>query len=598
MHQPASWEARFAAFVVNDFSLAAEVPDRAVVAAGGIEPHQLHAWDRRTNSLRPLTSGPNGILAGVISTDGRWVYYVDDAASETGVLVRIPFDGGEPVPVDPDLPPGTIVGWGVAPGRLAFTLLVEDRFEHRIADNDRPGSRLVASSGTTSWINGFADHGDTLIVIEERPGGEKDTVLLDVATGHERGRAATPGASTKAYTPSPIPGDRRFLAESDASGVPRPFLWDRDTDERVAIPVDGLEGDVRPIAWSPDGRSILLLQVSQARMTFHLHDLESGARHELVTPQGAITGLPVTFATEFASADEILTIWQSGAHPAAILSIPLDGGEPSIALGDPAPPPGQPWRSVRFTSRDGTPIQAWLAVPAGRRHPGPAIVDIHGGPGVAQFDEYLPHLAAFVDQGYAVLSLNYRSSNTFGRAFAEATIGRVGELELEDVAAARTYLVTEGLADPARVIVEGWSWGGYLTLLALGRQPDLWAGGICGVGIGDMAAQHDEASAQIAQMVAGQHGGTPSEVPDRYRASSPISYAETVAAPLLVIHGTDDIRCPAGQMERYLARMAELGKDVTAEWFSAGHLGGVADPALFMGQTRTMLAFANRVAGA
>ena len=163
------------------------------------------------------------------------------------------------------------------------------------------------------------------------------------------------------------------------------------------------------------------------------------------------------------------------------------------------------------------------------------------------------------------------------------------------MAAAADYLVDEGIADPTRIIAEGWSYGGYLTLMALSRRPDRWAGGICGVGIGDMVAQHAEAASFIGQMFTRVFQGTPDEVPERYVEASPITHAERVAAPLLVIHGRGDIRCPEGQMQRYLDRMAALGKDVTVEWFDAGHLGGIANPATGIQHTGLMLAFADRI---
>ena len=196
-----------------------------------------------------------------------------------------------------------------------------------------------------------------------------------------------------------------------------------------------------------------------------------------------------------------------------------------------------------------------------------------------------------------MLSVNYRGSATFGNAFQDAIKGRPGELEVEDVVAAADFLVASGVADPGRILVEGWSYGGYLTLMAMSLAPDRWAGGICGVGIADMAACHAEAATFIADMFVDLLGGTPAEVPDRYATASPITYVDRVRAPLLVIHGRNDIRCPAGQMEGYLARLAALHADVETEWFSAGHMGGVADPALDREHTARMLEFAERVAG-
>src|SRR6478609_8881841 len=597
MTAPAPWQARFAAFTVNAFEVARDRPTRGVVAGGGIEPHQLWAWDRGSGDLRKLTSTPGGILSGSISADGRWVYYLDDPeASEEGVLVRVPWEGGPAEVVDPALGRGFLWSLVAHESSVAFTFLVDGRFEHRIASNDEPGSRLVVADEASAFVGSFVDDGRTLMTARWLDDGNRETVLYDIATGSQVDVLSQPGATMLAYTPSPIRGDRRMLAESSETGVRRPILWDRSTGERTPISVGGIEGDVRSVAWSPDGAKILLLQIHEADTRFHLYDLAHEELTPLATPSGALTALPTEFATTFTDATEILTLWQDGAHPPAIRAIPLDGRESTVALGDPQSPAGHQWRNVSFPSADSTPIQAWLAVPGGAG-PFPALVDIHGGPYVAQFEWLSPQLQAFVDQGYAVITVNYRGSPTFGTAFEESIVGHPGELEVEDVVAAADYLVRVGIADPRRIVAEGWSYGGYLTLMALSRRPDVWAGGICGVGIADMTAMADEATEFIVQMLSQMHGGTLTEVPERYVQSSPITHAAAVAAPLLVIHGRNDIRCPAGQMEGYLARMAELGKEVTVEWFSAGHSGGVADPALDIAHTELMLAFAASAVG-
>ncbi|MEO5940227.1 MAG: prolyl oligopeptidase family serine peptidase, partial [Candidatus Limnocylindrales bacterium] len=574
----APWELRFEAFVCDDFGLAADRPDHGVVAAGGVGPHQLHAWDRRTGDLRTLTDSPAGVLAGWISADGAWVYYLDDdGGTEEGHLVRVNFDGGTPERVDASGGPAGLFDLVAFGDQIAFTLARAGQYEHRVAKNSVPGSRLIAKDNVASFIGGFVDQGRTVVVSRYLADGGRDTQLVDVATGGVMAQLGIPGFALIAYLGSPVEGDRRLLAESNETGFRRPFVWDPEVDTREPIPVDGMAGEVRPIAWSPDAQSVLLLQTTRAEMHLHLQDLATGARRRLPLPAGAITGLPISFATEFGSSTEVLTLWQDGTHPRSIVSIPLDGRPPSTLLGSALDGSGHPWRNVTFPSADGTPIQGWLSTPDG---PGPfrAVVDVHGGPGVAQFDEFLPHLQAFVDSGFAVLSVNYRSSGTFGREFEHAIQGHPGELEVDDLAAAHGYLVGEGIARSGDVLLEGWSYGGYLTLMGLGRRPDLWAGGICGVGIGDTPSLMDEAVEDIRQMFIAVFGGTPDELPGRYVAASPMSYVEAVDAPLLVIHGRDDGRCPAGQMERYLDRMAELDKDVTTEWFSAGHLGGVANP--------------------
>lgn len=117
--------------------------------------------------------------------------------------------------------------------------------------------------------------------------------------------------------------------------------------------------------------------------------------------------------------------------------------------------------------------------------------------------------------------MNYRGSTGYGRDWTDALKHRVGLIELEDIAAVREWAVTSGLADPDRLILTGGSWGGYLTLLGLGTQPEAWAMGIAAVPVADYVAAYDDEMEALKAMDRTLLGGTPEEVPDRFKASSP-----------------------------------------------------------------------------
>jgi len=207
-----------------------------------------------------------------------------------------------------------------------------------------------------------------------------------------------------------------------------------------------------------------------------------------------------------------------------------------------------------------------------------------------------PASQAWLDHGFAFLSINYRGSTTFGRAFLEQIWGNVGRWEVEDIAAAREWLVREGIADAARVLVTGWSYGGYLTLLALGRKPDLWAGGMAGIAGADWAIAHEDTTDTLRGVRSARFGGTPEEQPERYAASSPITYAQDVKAPVLIIQGRNDTRTPARSVRKYEETMKTLGKAIDVHWFDAGHGSLVVDQAIE--HHELMLSFAGRVTGA
>jgi dipeptidyl aminopeptidase/acylaminoacyl peptidase len=258
-------------------------------------------------------------------------------------------------------------------------------------------------------------------------------------------------------------------------------------------------------------------------------------------------------------------------------------------------PPGHALRSITFPSSDGQEVQAWLGLPK-RDPPFPLIFDIHGGPHAVRTNYFRQTSQAWLDHGYAYCALNYRGSMTFGRAFKEQIWGDIGHWELEDLVAARAYLVEQGFADPQAVFLFGESYGGYLTLFALGKRPELWAGGMPVVAIADFALAYEDASDALQSFFAGLFGGTPEQKPEQYAASSPITYADNVRAPIFIIQGKHDTRTPPRQIELYEAKMKALGKSIEVEWFEAGHTGLSAEQWIHF-QERMML-FAQQVLAA
>jgi dipeptidyl aminopeptidase/acylaminoacyl peptidase len=110
-------------------------------------------------------------------------------------------------------------------------------------------------------------------------------------------------------------------------------------------------------------------------------------------------------------------------------------------------------------------------------------------------ERFSPLSQAWLDHGFAYLRINYRGSPTFGRAFQEQIWGNPGHWELEDPVAARAWLVDRGIARAERILLTGWSYGGYLTRLPLGKRPDLWAGGMAGIAIADWTLDYEDALA-------------------------------------------------------------------------------------------------------
>ena len=231
---------------------------------------------------------------------------------------------------------------------------------------------------------------------------------------------------------------------------------------------------------------------------------------------------------------------------------------------------GRDFESWWFTNPDGSGCHGFLVRPTGEG-PYPVILRVHGGPHYADLDRWAPDLQAHVDAGFLVAMVNYRGSVGYGQAWRDALKDNVGFLELEDVLAGLDDLVGRGLADPARVVLAGWSWGGYVTLLGIGRHPDRFVSAIGGVPVADYVAAYEDESPILQAMDRSLFGGSPAELPDLYRERNPIEYAAAVRVPVLILAGENDTRCPIRQVWNYVDRLRTGGVEPEVYTYSTGH---------------------------
>ena len=155
-----------------------------------------------------------------------------------------------------------------------------------------------------------------------------------------------------------------------------------------------------------------------------------------------------------------------------------------------------------------------------------------------------------------MVQVNYRGSTGYGSAWRDALEARVGHVELEDVLAVRDHLVATGVADPAT----GSCWPappGAATSPCSASAPSRtrWALGLAGVPVADYVAAYEDEMEALKAFDRSLFGGSPDEVPERYRDSSPITYVDAVRVPVLVLAGENDPRCPIRQIENYVARL-------------------------------------------
>lgn len=559
------------------------------------------AWNPHTGEMRRLLPEGVGSGFGLLSPDGEWFYFFKDTkGNEKGHYVRARYDGtGELESLTPELAPYSssltpfplpIVSLSASGNRIAFIFVDGDGYHLctvEIAKDGALGAPKILHEGKPLLRGPIlsADGAVCVVCTNERTGKQQYDLLVLDTQGEELARWKGWGPTSLETTAfSPIPGDYRLLCTSDDSGVKRPLLWDVALGESELLLGEGqLPGEVVPLCWSPDAKSILLCRSVDAA-----HELwvwKAGKLTQLEHPSGTVTyfgGLGATLSNDGVAS----VLFSSAQQPRQLLAFSASGAGKVLLSGGEAPQ-GTTVRSVTFPSSDGVPVQAWLATPEGAG-PFPTVIEVHGGPhGVT--NQSFGMGAPYLENGYAFLSVNYRGSTTFGREFLQKIWGDVGHWELEDIIAAHAFVVSEGIADPKRVVITGGSYGGYLTLLALGKCPELWAAGVAHVAIANNALTYEDSSPLLQGIMRASFQSTPDQNPELWERNSPHTYAAAIQAPVLVVQGLNDTRCPRRQMEVYEAQLQALSKQIEVLWFDAGH--GVGNTEQSIGFTEHILGF-------
>ena len=187
----------------------------------------------------------------------------------------------------------------------------------------------------------------------------------------------------------------------------------------------------------------------------------------------------------------------------------------------------------------------------------PLVVLVHGGPTAHSPAVRDLEIQFLTSRGLALVDVNYGGSTGYGRAFRDRLRHRWGEVDVEDAAAAARFLAESGQVDPARMLITGGSAGGYTTLLAMGIT-DVFAAGISQFGVADLISFHDETHKFESRYDEYLVGPWP-EQEELYRERSPLTHADRISKPLLLLQGLDDKVVPPSQSEAIVAALERNG---------------------------------------
>ena len=564
-----AWKQRFRAARVMFPSWARDDADHLLYLTNASGKFEVHTWDRRTGAQRQLTDRGEGTgyrVPARLEPDGKHVWWFDDAkGNELGHWMRQSFDGGPIESVTAGLDPAftadalspafsaglalgsTVAVIGRSRGDEGSTVYVRRQGQplRRVYQHAQSAGVGDLSRDERSFVLAHSEHGDSrnrAIRILDLDG----KTLAEKWDG--KGKGLQPGRW------APVKGDARLIVVHERKGIARPMIWDVASDREIEIVID-LPGETSA-DWYPDARSLLITHDHRGRTELYRYDLAAAKLEKLPTEPGTISGARVR------PDGAVWYFLDSSAEQPVVRAV---GGEVVLRPAGPAAP-----RGVAYRDADVDGIHIFVAEPKAKG-PHPTYFFIHGGPEAHDRDSFSPTVQAWVDHGLAVVLVNYRGSSGYGKAWRDAIVGRPGLTELEDIAKVRAWTIKEGIADPKRTVIGGGSWGGYLTLLALGTQPDLWSAGVGIVPIGDYIAAFEDEMEPLKRYDAALFGGYPTDVPASYARSNPITYVENVRAPMILLVGQNDPRCPSRSVDVYKVRLDALGKTYEEYRYDAGH---------------------------
>jgi dipeptidyl aminopeptidase/acylaminoacyl peptidase len=382
---------------------------------------------------------------------------------------------------------------------------------------------------------------------EEAKGTNSNVFVAEVATG--RSTLVTPHQDEKLYAANDFsPDGKSLLITSNASNGYQNAGILRLTTKKIDW-ITQHQWEIHGGCFSPDGKAVTFAANTDGYSDLYLHDVAAHKSVKLPLPKG-VNSLACAESC-FSRDGKKLLYYHNGANaPSDIWTYDVASGKStqvthSLMAGVPADHMVEPVL-VHYPSRDRKwTISAFVYVPRNMQRNGQnaAIVYIHGGPKSQSVDSFNRFIQHIVNQGYMVIAPNYRGGTGYGKAFEDANLFDMGGGDLQDVLAAADFLKATGYPDPKKLIAMGASYGGYLTMMAVTKAPEIWAAGVPVVPFVNWFTEIANEDPVLQQSDRATMGD-PEKNPDFFRDRSPFFFVDQIKAPLLLLAGGHDPRCP------------------------------------------------------
>ena len=530
-----------------------------------------------------LTQSDDRQFGGAWSPDGKWIVYQQDSGgNELWDLFAVSSEGGEAVNLTstPDIREQGAL-WSHDGKTIAFGYKPKDSPVYDIALLDWQSRKVHKltneESKNHSWgAVAWALDDKTIVANRSEISGESESnvYVIDVSSRKAENLTAHQGKLLFAASSLSPDGRTLLITSNQKSGANNAGLLDIAT-KKITWVTD-TKWDAASGNFSPDGKSFTYLTNEDGRTDIYLVDTATMQVSKIDFPVGLnyFSGNPTPFSND---GNRLLVGHESSTRPSDIWIYDLAAHRPrqltysAIASIEAIPMPSA--QIVHYRTFDGKIISAllWMAFNLKRDGTNAAVVLPHGGPTGQMVDYWNPEVAALVSRGYLCIAPNVRGSTGYGIQFQKANYQDLGGGDLQDEVYAARFLVATGYVNPKKIGIAGGSYGGFMTLMAVGKTPDVWAAGVEEYGIINWFTmlQHEDA---LLQEYEKSLLGDPEKDRKIYEADSPITYIHAVKAPLLVLQGDNDPRVPKEEAQQVVDVLKKDGKTVDVHYYSnEGH---------------------------
>src|SRR5215831_5843486 len=410
---------------------------------------------------------------------------------------------------------------------------------------------------------------------EQAKGTDSNVFMVDVESA--KSTLLTPHQGEALYSAQDISPDGKqvLITSNAANGFRNVGLLDIATKKVRWLTQEKWEA--RAGQFSPDGSQLTYIVNVDGNTDIYLYDVKTSTARSLPLPKGvnSVAGAATAFSRDGSrllyhqngpAAPGDLWVYTVAEGKSHQLTHSLLGGVRAQDMVAPA--------LVHYPSKDGKwTISAFVYVPYNLPRNGqhPAIVYVHGGPSSQTMNTFNRFVQYMVNQGYLVIAPNYRGSTGYGEAFKQANLFDMGGGDLQDVLSAAEWIKQTGYVDPKKLILMGGSYGGYLTMMGVTKAPEVWAAGVPIVPFVNWFTEIENEDPVLQQSDMATMGD-PTKNKALFEERSPINYIDQVKAPLLLLAGGHDPRCPKEETLQVVDAIKKRGGTVDSKVYeNEGH---------------------------